>query len=164
MRTRQTARLVLLDDKDRLLLFNFEDNAIRDPGAPAGNRTFWVTPGGRIEDGESHEDTLKRELLEETGISAQEANIGKLIWVGEQVLQWDGELIRAHDSFYYARTKRTEICRDQMTELEQKCYRGHRWWTLPQLRESNELIFPPQLALLLEPILRGDFPEEAIRL
>ena len=45
-RSRRTARVLLIDDRDRILLF-----ADSDPGVP-GSR-WWITPGGGIDPGES---------------------------------------------------------------------------------------------------------------
>jgi 8-oxo-dGTP diphosphatase len=52
---------IVLDDAGRLLL-------IRRANPPA--QGLWSLPGGRVEAGESSEDAVVRELLEETGISA----------------------------------------------------------------------------------------------
>jgi 8-oxo-dGTP diphosphatase len=41
---------------------------------------FWLPPGGGIETGETMEDALKREFLEETGL---EIKVGKLLFINQ---------------------------------------------------------------------------------
>ena len=51
---RRSARVILADSADRLLLFESEG--------------FWFTPGGGVEPGETIEQAATRELWEETGL------------------------------------------------------------------------------------------------
>jgi len=53
---------VVRDEAGRLLL-------VRRANPPAQGR--WSIPGGRVEAGESHEDAVVRELLEETGLAGR---------------------------------------------------------------------------------------------
>ena len=68
-RFRPTARLILLDPADRVLLFSAEDPRSR----------VWFTPGGGVHRGESLEAAAVRELAEETGHVRTEAEIGPLV-------------------------------------------------------------------------------------
>ena len=50
------------------------------------DRDFWCTPGGGLDDGETLQDGLHREMIEETGITPK---IGRLLFV--QQFSEDGE-------------------------------------------------------------------------
>src|SRR3954464_10421003 len=71
--------------------------AIRPAGKPAG---LWALPKGRIDDGESGEETALREVAEETG--AHGRSLGKLGDV-RYVFTWDGERIFKVVSFFLVR-------------------------------------------------------------
>jgi TDG/mug DNA glycosylase family protein len=65
---RQNVRGAVVDEKDRILLLRYGD----DYG------DWWVTPGGGREEGETDEQTLRRELEEEIGLVGFE--LGPLLW------------------------------------------------------------------------------------
>ncbi|MGH3734722.1 MAG: NUDIX hydrolase [Micromonosporaceae bacterium] len=60
---RHSARAVLLDDADSVLLCRFA------PGHPIGG--VWTAPGGGIEPGETPHQALRRELREEVGFTLE---------------------------------------------------------------------------------------------
>jgi ADP-ribose pyrophosphatase YjhB (NUDIX family) len=66
VRLRQAARAAALDPDDRVLLVRFEF-----PDA-----AFWGTPGGGVDEGESEEQAIGRELAEETGLTGIESGRG----------------------------------------------------------------------------------------
>jgi ADP-ribose pyrophosphatase YjhB (NUDIX family)/G:T/U-mismatch repair DNA glycosylase len=65
---RRGVRALVVDGAGRALLVRFED----DFGS------WWSTPGGGVEEGESDEHALERELAEEIGL--HEYELGPLIW------------------------------------------------------------------------------------
>jgi len=77
--------------------------AIRPAGKPAG---LWALPKGRIDSGESPEETAVREVAEETG--AQGTSVGKLGDI-RYVFTWSGERIFKVVSFYRVRYSRGRL-------------------------------------------------------
>ena len=65
---RETVRAALVDDQGRILLLRYGDSY----------GDWWITPGGGREEGESDEQTLRRELDEEIGLGDFE--LGPLAW------------------------------------------------------------------------------------
>jgi 8-oxo-dGTP pyrophosphatase MutT (NUDIX family) len=114
----------------------------------------WITPGGGVEPGETHEEGAIRELFEETGLVVTD--------VGEPVLSIDGERVFAtgehqttHSEFFVVRTTSFTPVTDHWMENEFADIREVRWWTLDQLRATQEPYSPEPLISLIEDALRA---------
>ena len=59
-----------------------KDNKILMVRHKKGDEKYWLLPGGRIEYGETMIETLKRELVEETGL---EISVGNLMFMSEAI-------------------------------------------------------------------------------
>jgi 8-oxo-dGTP pyrophosphatase MutT (NUDIX family) len=162
MRIRRTSRLILLDDHDRVFLFKVDDSTVFRPNDRRPSSVAWITPGGGLEEGESHEDAARRELWEETGIVGVEP--GPLVAVCEPVLDWAGEIIQAHDRFYLTRLPNADVTLDNMTDGERGVYRDHRWWAIDDLKTTDERIIPYGLGDLIARIIAGDVPSDPVLL
>lgn len=159
MNIRKTTRILLFNELNHLLLFNMMDQTSISKENPTG-RSIWFTVGGGVEEGETYEDAAKRELWEETGVT--KVDWGPVVWIRELELLWNGELIRLIEHYYIARMKGTQIDLNHFTEEEKQGYIAHHWWSLEELKDTNEVIYPVKLAELLIPILKGDFPQTPI--
>jgi len=151
---RSSARVVLVDADDRVLLLRGGDP--KRPG-PA----VWHTPGGGIDPGESAEHAAARELAEEVGLEL--VDIGPLVWTRRFEFSFDGVVYDQDEVFYFVRVDSHEVDSSRHTPLERRYLSGHRWFSVAELRELDELIAPPDLAEQLRLLLRDGPPSEPVK-
>jgi 8-oxo-dGTP pyrophosphatase MutT (NUDIX family) len=147
---RLAARVLLLDHDDRLLLFRGFDPARRDAG------TWLFTPGGGLEDGETLEDAALRELAEETGL--RDVELGACVWCRTAFFSFDGTDYEQREWFFLVRAGSADVDTGGHTDVEKRSLLGHGWWTVDELRNSDELVYPAHLAELLGRLLREGPP------
>ncbi|NBB23902.1 NUDIX domain-containing protein [Porphyrobacter sp. SLTP] len=135
LRLRRAARLIVLDPKGRALMFRY-DVPGRDP--------FWVTAGGECEADESFEDAARRELLEETGFTADPGP--QIARMTPEFITVEGEPVQADERFFLVRVAEAVIDTSRHTETEQALMTQHRWFTLDELNDWPEAVFPVNLA------------------
>lgn len=98
MKVRRSARIIVLSPSGSVLLVRYHDSMPANPSRPE-LLTYWVPPGGGVDEGESYERAI-RELEEETGIELSE--IGPQIWSRERQLMHCGELKRYQERYFIA--------------------------------------------------------------
>ena len=110
MRERPSSRLLIIDSRDRVLLFRFEHKQ----GVLAG-QTFWATPGGGVDPGESFADAARRELMEETGLAVDDPGPE----VHRQIVTFrmpESDIVRADERFFLVRVDRLAISSERWTD------------------------------------------------
>ncbi len=109
------------------------------------NMTFWATPGGGVEPGETLLETAQRELREELGIAVE---LQGPVHTAVGIFEFGGELIENTDNFFTGRWD-GEPRLLGATETESAALAEARWWTPEDVEASSDAIFPRDLTAVL---------------
>lgn len=140
---RPSARLLVIEPAGAVLLFRFAF----DRGPRAGD-TFWGTPGGALEPGETYAQAARRELREEVGLDVDDVGAEVHRRVVEFALP-DGQRVHADERYFVVRAPRRAIHTAGWSALEREVMREHRWWHVDALASTAETVWPDDLAALL---------------
>jgi 8-oxo-dGTP pyrophosphatase MutT (NUDIX family) len=130
-------KALIEDEKGKILLF-------KAPGWPAQNlEPHWDIPGGRIDVGEEPLTALKRELLEETGISDySEPDFFTAVIANPQTKLDIGTVGLA--IFVY----KVKIADDVQVKISDE-HTEYEWVARPEAAQKLEYKYPPALTKIL---------------
>lgn len=134
--------MLIVDERCHVLLFSGIDRT--KPHVPP----VWFPVGGAIEQDETPRTAAIREVLEETGLVIDDP--GPVVFTREVSWDFEGTEYDQQEWFFLVRTSRFEPASTQWTDTELATLRGHRWWSIGELRTTDETIFPEDLASQLE--------------
>ena len=142
MRRRPSARLLVLDPDDRVLLFRF-----RFDDGPLAGTTYWATPGGGLNEGEIFSEAARRELLEETGV---EAEVGDAVAVRHTQFRLStGETVAAEEHYFLVRISGSIDISGNPDPVERAFISEAKWLPIDQLAASGDTIFPENIVEML---------------
>lgn len=136
MGIRYCSRAFIINKENKILLQRFEFPQIN------GNKTLWVTPGGGIEENETYEEALERELYEELNIKIQinEAPVLTL----DVLIDGKKEIFTSHEVYYLICIEgKIEVSFDSMTDNEKDTFKGLKWWDREELLSLNSDEYAP---------------------
>ncbi len=135
---RRTARVLLFDADDRILLM--KGRLPSDPDAPG----VWFTVGGGVEPEETFEQGAAREIVEETGFA--DVILGPEVWTAERVLKdRKGRPVLFKERYFVARCQAAPLSRAGWQAMEHEFIDDIRWWSAEELLATLEPVFPEDL-------------------
>lgn len=133
---RPASRVILIGPDGRTLLMRGGD-----PASP-GDGTWWFTPGGAVDPGESLEEAARRELWEETGLV--DVGWSALVARRQALFSFLGSTFRSIEHFYVAHTPHFEIAPAGLTAIEEESTGEFRWLDAPEVDVLVEPVYPTE--------------------
>lgn len=124
--TRQAVRAIILKDNKILMVHT--------------NKGDYKFPGGGIKRQESHEEALRREVIEETGYIIEEMGERAGIIVQRNPNQFDTSGIFEMTSYYYFCNVKTNTTKQHLDKYEEEQEFEPRWVELDEVIAKNEAI------------------------
>lgn len=129
------------DSGPRVLMFNDQD-----PGAPG--LSWWVLPGGGVDDDETSREAARRELAEESGYVVDERDLHGPVAVRMVLHGYSDQVTAQSEEIFFIRVdSQFEIDTSGHTEFERRSVLGHAWRSVDE--ESDDLLWPSGLAELV---------------
>ncbi len=138
---RQAVRAIVVDADNRVLLVRFR--------RPVGDDSWWGSPGGGVDPGETDAEALARELKEEIGL--EEYELGPVLFEHVGQFPWLDRIIRQTNTTYLVRVPAHDPV--AYVDLEAEGVVEVRWWTIAEIEASSERFAPPDLLERLRTIL-----------
>ena len=157
MDERKSSRAIIIND-DKIFLFQFHFAMLQD------EKTLWVTPGGKVEKGESYKSCLEREIFEELGINivcpekhhyeremiCTKRNGDEFLSVERYYVLYLGD---AHDFSY-----------ENWSQAEKNLTKNARWWSCEEIENSTDDFFNDQLSEILKEIVEHNLPDDPVEI
>ncbi len=138
-RIRRAARILLMDEQDRVLLIRF---------VPADRRPFWCGVGGECDADEDFAAAAVREIFEETGLKV--AGCGpEVARRADDFITLEGEPVTSDERFFRVQTQCFTPDTSGHSATERAMIKEFRWFTREELAAWHEPVFPRDLIDLI---------------
>lgn len=133
--------MIIADPDGALLLFRDSD-----PGLPGVS--WWMTPGGGIDEGESAVEAAIREVHEETGLAVTPADLQGPLARRVVLHGYSDQITVQHEEFYRLVVDRFDVTTAGHTEDEQATLLGSAWLDAAAIADWGLPVWPEQVMTL----------------
>lgn len=153
MKIRKSARAIVINNKNQMFLFQYMFDYLED------SKAIWITPGGSLEEGESFDDALKREVYEELGVLLTK-ECPEVYYRNPIYTLQSGEKVQSVEKFFLVALEEESFSFDHWTESEKKRMLAGKWWSVEEIEKSEDEFFTKDILRILKELASRKLPEE----
>lgn len=151
MKIRKSSRAIVLNQDNQIFLFQYNFDYL------AESKSIWITPGGSLEEGESFDDALKRELFEELGVFWDKDCL-EIYYRNPLYTLNSGEVVQSIEKFFLIRVEEEQFSYDNWTDSEKQRMLCGKWWSIEEIRQSKDDFFTEDIIKILTELSNGNIP------
>ncbi|MCE5235609.1 MAG: NUDIX domain-containing protein [Clostridiaceae bacterium] len=156
MTVRNSSRAIVMNRNGDIFLFRFTFEWLNE-------ETLWITPGGGLEEGETFEEALKRELYEELGLELGEDEYPLVFFRQKPFTMRNGGTLLSVEKYFLVRLDHADFSFEHFSDDEKRLTTGHKWWSVEELKTSSEHFFAEELWKLVEMVSK-DIPRQPVEI
>jgi len=150
--TRKSSRAIVLNKNNEIFLFKYKFDYLEDESA------IWITPGGSLEESETFDDALRREVFEELGVELKQ-ECRQVYYRNPIYTLKNGEKVLSEEKFFIVYLDGEEFSYCNWTESEKRRMSVGKWWSAKEIRQSEEEFFTFDLVSILNDISNNKIPD-----
>jgi len=150
--TRKSSRAIVLNKNNEIFLFKYKFDYLAD------NSVIWITPGGSLEEGETFDDALRREVFEELGVELKQ-ECRQIYYRNPIYTLKNGEKILSEEKFFLVYLDEEEFSYCNWTESENSRMSVGKWWSIEEIKRSEDAFFTSDLMSILSDIANDKTPD-----